>query len=180
MPDIAALGRVDPSIAARVVQTANSAYFSGGPRCSLVEEAVQRVGYDQIYELVSYAVASQVFVRPVEFYGIEAEELWKMSVVCALAAEVVAERIGADRSVAYTIGLLHAVGMVALDAGNDQTTRRAHGAASFPVAGRGGLSTRCRNRPAKCGTSRALFNLPVDRGCGAAGGPNHRAGRASE
>lgn len=115
MPDIVALVRLDPSIAARVLQTANSAYFSGGLRCSTVEDAVQRVGYDQIYELVSYAVASQVFVRPVELYGIEAEELWKMSVVCALAAEVIAERVGADRSVAYTIGLLHSLGMVALD-----------------------------------------------------------------
>jgi HD-like signal output (HDOD) protein len=115
MPDIVALVRLDPSIAARVLQTANSAYFVGGLRCSTVEEAVQRVGYDQIYELVSYAVASQVFVRPVELYGIEAEQLWKMSVACALAAEVIAERVGQDRNVAYTIGLLHCLGMVALD-----------------------------------------------------------------
>ncbi len=115
MHDIVALVRLDPGIAARVLQTANSAYFGGGMRCVTVDEAVNRVGYDQIYELVSYAVASQVFVRPVDLYGIEADELWKMSVACALAAEIIAESTKQDRSVAYSIGLLHCLGMVALD-----------------------------------------------------------------
>lgn len=115
MHEIVALVRLDPGIAARVLQVANSAYFSKGVRCFTVEEAVNRVGYDQIYELVSYAVASQVLVRPLEIYSIEADELWTMSVSCALGAEVLAEHTGQDRNVAYTIGLLHCVGMVALD-----------------------------------------------------------------
>ena len=124
MHDIVALVRLDPGIAARVLQTANSAYFGGVVRCMTVDEAVNRVGYDQIYELVSYAVASQVFVRPVDLYGIEADELWKMSVACALAAEIIAERTQQDRSVAYSIGLLHCLGMVALD---EWALRNAHG-----------------------------------------------------
>ncbi|HVS51279.1 MAG TPA: HDOD domain-containing protein [Opitutaceae bacterium] len=115
MHEIVALVRLDPGIAARVLQTANSAYFSKGVRCVTVDEAVHRVGYDQVYELVSYAVASQVLVRPLEVYGVDADELWRMSVACALAAETLAERSGQDRNVAYTIGLLHCVGMVAID-----------------------------------------------------------------
>jgi len=115
MHEIVALVRLDPGIAARVLQVANSAYFSKGVRCVTVEEAVNRVGYDQIYELVSYAVASQVLVRPLGIYGIEADELWTMSVACALGAEALAEHTHQDRNVAYTIGLLHCVGMVALD-----------------------------------------------------------------
>lgn len=115
MDEIVALVRLDPGIAARVLVTANSAYFSMGARCTTVEQAVKRVGYDRIYELVSYAVASQVLVRPVEAYGIEADDLWRMSVACALAADALAEHMLQDRSVAYTIGLLHAVGMVAID-----------------------------------------------------------------
>src|SRR5687767_8113039 len=115
MSEIVALVRLDTGIAARLMQTANSAYFSKGVHCTTVDEAVNRVGYDQIYELVSYAVASQVLVRPLEIYGIDADELWKMSVSCALAAEALAERTSQNRDVAYTIGLLHCVGMVALD-----------------------------------------------------------------
>lgn len=115
MEEIVALVRLDPGIAARVLVTANSAYFSMGARCTTVDQAVNRVGYDRIYELVSYAVASQVLVRPVEAYGLEADDLWKMSVACALATDALAEHTLHDRSVAYTIGLLHAVGMVAVD-----------------------------------------------------------------
>lgn len=113
--EIVALIRLDPGIAARVLQMANSAYFSGGVRCFTVDEAVNRVGYQQVYELVAYAVASQVLVRPLDTYGIEADDLWRMSVACALAAEMLAERTQQDRNVAYTIGLLHCVGMVAID-----------------------------------------------------------------
>lgn len=115
MHEIVGFIRLDPGIAARVLQVSNSAYFSKGVRCLTVDEAVNRVGYDQVYELVSYAVASQVLVRPLDVYGIEADDLWKMSVACALSAEALALRTGQDCSVAYTIGLLHCVGMVAID-----------------------------------------------------------------
>lgn len=115
MDEIVTLIRLDPGIAVRVLQASNSAYFSKGVRCFTVDEAVNRVGYNQVYELVSYAVASQVLVRPLEVYALEADELWKMSVACALAAEELATRTGQDCDAAYTIGLLHLVGMVAID-----------------------------------------------------------------
>ena len=65
--EIVALVRFDPGIAARVLQMANSVYFNHtGVRCFTVDEAVQRVGFNEVYELVAYAVASQVLVRPLE------------------------------------------------------------------------------------------------------------------
>jgi HD-like signal output (HDOD) protein len=115
LPEIVHLIRLDPGIAARVLQMGNSSYFTPGSHCPTVEEAVHRVGYEHIYELVSYAVASQVLIRPLEVYGIEADELWRMSVACALAAEVLATRTGEDPNVAYTAGLLHNVGRVAIN-----------------------------------------------------------------
>jgi HD-like signal output (HDOD) protein len=115
MYEIVGLVRLDLGIAARVLQVANSAFYSKGARCLTVDEAVNRVGYDQVYELVAYAVGSQVLVRPLGIYGIEADDLWKQSVSCALAAEILALHTGLDRNVAYTNGLLHCVGMVAID-----------------------------------------------------------------
>lgn len=115
MADIVRLVRLDQGIAARVLQMGNSAYYNHGLRCYTVEEAVNRVGYNLIYELVAHAVASQVLVRPLEAYSIESDEHWQLSVSCALGAELLAERVGADRDVAYTVGLLHSVGMVAID-----------------------------------------------------------------
>lgn len=113
--DIVALVRLDPGIAARVLQVGNSAFFSQGLRCYTVDEAVQRVGYDQIYQLVSTAVASEVLVRPLAAYRLEADTLWQSSIACAIAAECLAEEANIDRDIAYTVGLLHRVGMVAIN-----------------------------------------------------------------
>jgi HD-like signal output (HDOD) protein len=115
MHEIVSLIRLDPAIAARVLQTANSAYYSSGQRCFNVDEAVHRVGYNQIYELVSFAVASQVLTRPLDAYGIEPDELWRTSVACGLAAEMLAEISGEEIDIAYTVGLLHQVGLLAID-----------------------------------------------------------------
>lgn len=115
MGEVVEMVRLDPGIAARVLQFGNSAYFSHGLRCYTVDEAVHRVGYAQIYELVATAVASQVLERPLAAYGMEADDLWQNSIACALAAEELADQLSADRNVAYTIGLLHSIGMVAID-----------------------------------------------------------------
>jgi HD-like signal output (HDOD) protein len=120
MAEVVKLIRLDPGIAARVLRMGNSAYYSHGARCFTVDDAVNRVGYSQVYELVSYAVASQVLVRPLAVYGLEADQLWQMSVSCAIAAEALASRTGQDCDVAYTVGLLHGLGMV----GIDEWTRR--------------------------------------------------------
>jgi HD-like signal output (HDOD) protein len=113
--DIVGLIRLDPGLSARVLQMANSVYFSKGGRINSIAEAVSRVGYDSVYEMVAGASASLVLNRPLSVYGIEADELWKHSVACALAAETIASIIGEDRNVAYTVGLLHSVGMVAIN-----------------------------------------------------------------
>ena len=115
MLEIVELIRLDPGISARVLQTANSAYYSKGSRCSNIDDAVNRVGYNQVYELVAYAVASQVLVRPLDAYGIDADQMWLSAVACGLAAELLAIQTGEERDIAYTAGLLHGVGMLAID-----------------------------------------------------------------
>ncbi len=116
LDEIVGLIRLDPAIAARVLQVAHSAYYSQGLRSLSIEMAVQRIGFAEVYDLVSYAVASQVLIRPLEVYSMEADELWRQSVACALAAECLAARTGEDRQVAYTVGLLHGLGMVVVNA----------------------------------------------------------------
>jgi HD-like signal output (HDOD) protein len=107
--------RLDPGIAARVLQVGNSALHSRGSRCYTVDMAVQRIGFTHIYEIVANAVAEQVLVRPLTAYALEADELWNLSITCGIAAELIAEMRGEDPNIAYTLGLLHGVGMVAID-----------------------------------------------------------------
>jgi HD-like signal output (HDOD) protein len=115
MTEVVELIQLDPGIAAHVLHMGNSAFYSQGTKCFTVDEAICRVGYNQVYQLVAHAVASQVIVRPLAVYELEADEMWRCSVACALGAEILARTVGTDTDIAYTLGLLHGVGMVALD-----------------------------------------------------------------
>ncbi|MBE7537705.1 MAG: HDOD domain-containing protein [Opitutaceae bacterium] len=116
LSDVVALIRIEPSIAARVLQVSNSAYYSkGGSRCTSVAEGIGRVGFDQVYAMVMHAVTSQILLRPLTTYQLEADDLWKRSVTCGMAGELLADQCGQDRETAYTLGLLHAIGMIAID-----------------------------------------------------------------
>lgn len=113
---IVSMIRLDPGLAAKVLQVANSLYFYTGARCTTVEDAVARIGYNEIFALVSQAVSVQVLLsRPVVVYHMDADEMWARSVCCAIGAESLASRVGVDPAAAYTLGLLHGIGMIAID-----------------------------------------------------------------
>lgn len=115
IPQIVELIRLDPGVATRVLQAANSALFKRGERCHSVELAVNRIGFDHIFDIVANAPAEQVLVRSLASYALDAEEFWRRSVVCGLAAERLATLRDENVHVAYTVGLLHGVGMAAID-----------------------------------------------------------------
>jgi hypothetical protein len=115
LDEIVGLIRIEPGIAARLLQVSNSAIYSKGERCSSVDEAVGRVGFQGVYDMVMHAVAAQVLVRPLTTYNLESDTLWRYSVVGGLAAEMLATVTGESRETGYTLGLLHQIGMVAID-----------------------------------------------------------------
>jgi HD-like signal output (HDOD) protein len=116
MEDVVSLIKLEPGTAARVLQMGNSAYYSHSGRCSSLEEGVNRIGFLKIYEVVAYAVTSDLLLRELPAYGIDAEELWLRSVGCAIASALLAPACDLDVDGAYTTGLFHAVGLVGIDA----------------------------------------------------------------
>lgn len=119
--DVIELIRVDTAIVARTIQIGSSIYYNPhGEPCENVEEAVNRVGFNEVYKLVSYAATAQLLLQPLLSYGLETADTWKLSVTCALASEHLAGHVGVDRSLGYTIGLLHGVGLIALDSWRQQ------------------------------------------------------------
>jgi HD-like signal output (HDOD) protein len=116
MEDVLSLIKVEPGIASRVLQLGNSAYYSQSGRCSTLEQGVNRLGFQKIYEVVAFAVSSELLLRRLSAYGIEPDELWLRSVGCALASAQLAPSCDLDADEAYTAGLFHAVGLIAMDA----------------------------------------------------------------
>jgi len=113
--DVVELVKLDGALTARVIHMSNSAMFGRGGVCSTLDEAVNRVGFNEVHRLVATAAASAVVVQSLSAYGLDDKDMWRESISCAFAAELLARRVGEDPAEAYTIGLLHAIGRVAVN-----------------------------------------------------------------
>lgn len=103
----------DPALTAASLQLANSAYFSGAPASDL-SEAVARLGFNRIFQLVATVSGAQLLAGAQKGYGIDEGELWQHSVASAIAAQAIAEKLGDDRNLVFTCALLHDLGKVIL------------------------------------------------------------------
>jgi len=125
MLDVVALIKLEPGTAARVLRIGNSAFYSKGGHCDSLDEAVNRIGFLKIYEVVAFSATAQLLMRTLTVYGIEANDLWQNAIACALSCEILAPYCELDPNLAYTAGLFHSVGLLAIDTW-------AHEQAAFP------------------------------------------------
>lgn len=115
LDDIVALVRIDPALTFQVIKLANSALYGLRSRCESLEDAVARVGFGDIHQIVGLAVSRQTFQGELLAYEIAGGRLWENAVaVGALSAEF-AELAGADARAAYATGLLRNIGKVVLN-----------------------------------------------------------------
>jgi HD-like signal output (HDOD) protein len=115
LDDVAALIRLDSALATRVIQGSNSAYFGRGAGCRTLEEAVNRIGFSEVYRIVSVIASGSIVAHALPAYGRDSLAMWKESISCAFGSELVAEKIGEDTAIAYMNGLLHAIGRLAIN-----------------------------------------------------------------
>lgn len=106
----------DPILAARFLQAVNSAYFSRGKNTSSVHQAVVRLG---IAEAKRLATTISVMKSTAHFGEVEPLRIWAHSIAVAQATIVLGElsTISLDREsleTAYTVGLLHDLGVVGM------------------------------------------------------------------
>lgn len=106
--------RFDPALAARVIRMSNSAVF-GGQRLGSVDEAVNRVGFNEVLRLVGAATVAGLVDRSLVCYGIAAERLRESLLLHALASEALAAHTDIDGRTAYSAALLRGIGMMVLD-----------------------------------------------------------------
>ena len=104
----------DPGLTASVLQLCNSAYFGAGAPVSDVQEAVTRLGFRQVCQLVAAISGSRALGRGQKGYDLEAGELWKHSVATAVSAQIIARDRGVDESMTFTAALLHDIGKIIL------------------------------------------------------------------
>lgn len=113
--EILDLIRLDQAMTARIIRSSNTAYFSPGFRIANIEDAVTFLGYDEVYRIISLLSFSRLMRSPLRYFGLEAGELWRRALACALAMDGLSPLLETNKRNAYTLGLLHGIGMVFVD-----------------------------------------------------------------
>jgi HD-like signal output (HDOD) protein len=114
LEDIAALLKRDVSLSTRILRIANSAAYNGG-KIGSIEEALQRVGYDEVFRLVGVAAIAAVSDTNLRCYGYTGQQFHAHNLCTALVSEAIARHTCSDTSLAYIAGLLSCIGQILLD-----------------------------------------------------------------
>jgi HD-like signal output (HDOD) protein len=115
--------RRDMALTGRIVRIANGVVYSRGEPVGELEEALARVGFGEIFRLISVASMLQMTEVRFRFYPITAKTLRENALFAALLMESLAPSVGIEPRVAYTAGLVRSVGRVVLDLAAQQEKR---------------------------------------------------------
>lgn len=105
----------DPPISAKIIQVANSSYYSQSSPVTSLRRAIVTLGFGSVAELVmSMSMVQFLFaarsVREIDYPG-----LWLHSVAVGRGAQQIMASLDDERTdEAYTYGLLHDIGKIAL------------------------------------------------------------------
>lgn len=112
LAEVSAAIAADPAVAAEVLRAANSACYGIRGEVTDLQHAATLLGLDRLR-----ALAATVGLRRYLGSTLQAPAVtrsWRHNLACALTAEQVARRCGGHPGEAYTAGLLHDLGRLAL------------------------------------------------------------------
>jgi HD-like signal output (HDOD) protein len=110
--DIVRLIKVDPSLTAQVLRLSNSVYYGMSTSSTSLDEAVNRIGFREVYKLVAMICSKDMLATKLDKLCIQEGQLWEQSITCGFVMEYLATKMRIDSSNCYTIGLLHALGKI--------------------------------------------------------------------
>lgn len=114
--DIISLLKIDAPMTARIVRISNSAFFGAREPSQSLEEAITRMGFNEVYKVVSMAAAQQVLAQSAPLYEMKQGQLLDQSIACAvMMVEGAARHLRRSLDSAYTVGLLHGIGKVVIN-----------------------------------------------------------------
>ncbi|MFO1053627.1 MAG: HDOD domain-containing protein [Planctomycetota bacterium] len=132
--DLVAIVRTDPSLTARLLKLCNSSLYSSSQPITTIREALGRLGVRNVIRVVVASCSTHYFessgARP---RILDPNAIWRHALACGVAAEVLSERLRtADPGTAFTAGVLHDIGKVAL---SQQSTAAIENVAPLPGEG---------------------------------------------
>ena len=112
--DLAGLIEKDPSLTARLLKLANSAFFKGGQPATTMEQAIVRTGFNRVRIMALSLSLRDTFpmgkIGPLDY-----EQFWKNSMYRAILAKSLAQRVrGCNPEEAFVAGLTLEIGLLIL------------------------------------------------------------------
>lgn len=110
--------KFDANLTASVLKVCNSSMYAGSGSINSVEDAIIRLGYARLTEMVVTISLGKVYTKSKHENCYNPYDLWRKCVKSSLAAKTLAplcEDFHVDPNLAFTMGILHDMGKFALN-----------------------------------------------------------------
>jgi len=104
----------DQVLSARILRLANSCYYHVSHTVGTVEDAVLMLGFATVRTLVVSAGMTASYRK---LPGVDLKLFWRYSLYTAVVARWLARRQRGNPDLAFTVGLMHAIGQLVMHAG---------------------------------------------------------------
>ncbi|CDG84735.1 HDOD domain-containing protein [Janthinobacterium agaricidamnosum] len=111
--EIAAKVAADPVLSAKLLRLANSAYYHVSRSIGTVDDAVLMLGFVTVRTLV---ISSGLVSGFKSVPGLDLKQFWRYSLHTAVSAKWIAREAGENTDLAFTIGMMHAIGQLVIHA----------------------------------------------------------------
>ncbi len=112
--DISRKLAADPVLSAKLLRLANSAYYHVSRNVSTVHDAVMMLGFVTVRTLViSSGLVNGFKSAP----GLDLKQFWRYSLHTSVAAKWLAQQVDENSELAFTVGMMHAIGQLVIHAG---------------------------------------------------------------
>ncbi len=112
LSDVTATIAVDAAIALDVLRAANTAYYGVRGEVTCLQHATTLLGVDRIRSLAAAIGLRRYLGQALKVPAVQ--RCWRHNLACAATAEQIARRLGGNAAEAFSAGLLHDVGRLAL------------------------------------------------------------------
>jgi len=113
--DIVEVIQYDQAITANVLMVCNSAYFGLRQPVTSLRDALVKIGFNRLIEIVLARGSSYIFYQACHGYRLGVGELWRHSVACALLSQILSARLKKEKNpTQFTAALVHDVGKIIL------------------------------------------------------------------
>jgi len=99
----------DPTLSAKLLRLANSAYFHVSRTVGTVDEALRMLGFVMVRNLVLSSGMVGAFRHTP---GVDLPQFWRHSLYTACAARWLATRIEVNGDMVFTLGMMHSIGQL--------------------------------------------------------------------